>query len=271
MCSFPTPIFSKSLILAQILSKRTFLMPIFPEPIFPQYSPIMAQNPFFVLNRLFLTPSYPKEPNLVPNPLFFLKCPFPSPILSKSPFLAQTLPKRSLLMPTFPESIVPQYSPIMAQKSLFSTQQSFSDTHFFQRAHLTPNLLFLLECPFPTPIFSERFILAQTLPKRTFLMPTFSEPIFSQYSPIMAQNPSFQLSIPFLTPNLPKEPSLAKIPYFFSNVPFLHLFSLKAPIWPILDPREPFSCRLSLKSHFGPKFPYSYPNVPFPVQQLFLE
>ena len=197
--------------------------------------------------------------------------PFLQPFSRRAPFWPKFYPREPFSCPLSLNPFFLSTARLWLKNLSFLPNSPFLTLTFSKEPNLAPNPLFLLECPFPTPIFSERFILVQTLPKRTFLMPTFSEPIFSQYTPKMAQDPSFLLSCPFLTPNLPKEPSLAQNSFFFSNVPFLDLCSLKAPFWPILYPREPFSCPLSLKSHFGPEFPYFYPNVPFPVQQLFLE
>ena len=207
----------------------------------------------------------------MPNPLFFLKCPFPRPILSKSPFLAQTLPNRSFLLLISPESIFPQCIPMMAQNSFFLPDSPFLTPTFPKEPNLASNLLFLLKCPFPTPIFCKSPILAQTLPKRTFLMPTFPEPIFPQYSPMMAQNPSFLPNSPFLTPTFPEKKNtvLPQIPYFYSYVPFLHPFSLRALFWLKIYSREPFSCPLSLNPFFlgtarlWLKNPSFLPNSPF--------
>ena len=167
---------------------------------------MMAQNPSFLPNTPFLTPTFLKEANLAPNPLFLLECPFPTPIFSKRSILAQALPKRTFLMPTFPELIFPAFltptfpkEPNFAQNPSFIPITSFLTSTFPKKLNLVPNPLFLLQCSFPIPIFSKRSILAQTLPKRTF------------------------------------------------------------------------SCPLSLKSHFGSKFPYFYPDVSFPVQHFFLE
>ena len=232
--------------MAQTLPKRRFLMPIFPESIFLQYIPMMDQNPFFLPNSPFLTPTFPKEPNLASNLLFLLKCPFPTPIFCKSPILAQTLPKRTFLMSTFPETIFPQYSQIMAQNPSFLLNRSFLTPTFSKDPNLAPNSLFLLECPFPTPIFCERFILAQALPKRTFLMPTFSELFFSQYSPMIAQNPSFLLKSPFLTPNLPKEPNLVQNPLFLLRCLF----------------PTPIFSKSSILAHTLPKRTFLMPTFP---------
>ena len=206
----------------------------------------------------------------MPNPLFFLKCPFPRPILSKSPFLAQTLPNRSFLLLISHESIFPQCIPMMAQHSFFLPISPFLTPTFPKEPNLASNLLFLLKCSFPTPIFCKSPILAQTLPKRTFLMPTFPEPIFPQYSPMIAQNPSFLPNSLFLTPTFPeKNPVLPQIPYFYSYVPFLHPFSLRALFWLKVYSREPFSCPLSLNPFFPRYSPIMAQKSLFSTQQSF--
>ena len=172
-------------------------MPTFPEPIFLQYSLMMAQNPSFLLNSPFLTPTFPKEPNLATNPLFLQKCSFPAIIFSKSPILPQILSKRSFLVPISPKPIFPQYSLMRAQNQFFLHNSPFRTLTFPKEPNLAQNNFFLPNSPFLTPTF----------PKE----------------PNLARNFYFLLNSPFPTPTFLNELSLAQILLFvFMSLSYSH-------------------------------------------------